>query len=258
MNNTVTNIYFSPRGTTAKVAGLIASNIADRVETINLLTEKNIEEKFFAPSDTVIVAMPVFAGRIPNICVDMLKKFKGDNTPAIAAVVYGNRDYDDALIELTDILQENGFVVAGAGAFIARHSVLQDVAIDRPDSSDAEKIKSFAERCAGIIESGATGAISVPGKRPYLEFGPLPISPSVSSKCNECGACSKICPTGAIPRDNPHKTDKKKCINCTACIQICPQKARKYGGMIFFIGSRIIKKKCVVRLEPEFFYANKE
>lgn len=258
MSSTVTNIYFSPGKTTAKIAGLIASNLSDTIQTVDLLTEKNTEERYFAPDDMIIVAMPVFAGRIPNVCVDLIKKIKGSGTPAIAVAVYGNRAYEDALLELTDILKENGFAVAGAGAFIARHSIFQNVAKGRPDSLDIEKINNFSRRCADIIKSGITGAISVPGNNPYRESGPLPISPSASIKCNACGLCSKICPTGAIPADNPRKTDKEKCINCTACIHVCPQKARKYSGIKFMLGSKTFEKKHTARLEPEFFYAAKE
>lgn len=37
-------------------------------------------------------------------------------TPAIAVCVYGNRDYDDALIELKDAIEANGFKTVAAAA----------------------------------------------------------------------------------------------------------------------------------------------
>ena len=39
-------------------------------------------------------------------------------TPAVLVVVYGNRAYDDALLELSDIATGAGFVPLAAGAFV--------------------------------------------------------------------------------------------------------------------------------------------
>ncbi len=61
---------------------------------------------------------------------------KGNQTPAIAVVTYGNRDYEDALLELQTILEQNGFVVIGAAALIAEHSIVHSVGHDRPDEAD--------------------------------------------------------------------------------------------------------------------------
>lgn len=68
----------------------------------------------------------------------------------MAVVVYGNRDYEDALLELHDILSENGFVVVAAGAFVARHSIFPDVAAGRPDRDDLDRMAEFAERVRSV------------------------------------------------------------------------------------------------------------
>lgn len=255
MNQTVHNIYFSPSGTTETVAKTIAEALSEAPRHLNLLTEKITGIHNFAPDTMLVVSMPVFAGRIPPICVEMLQKFKGNNTPAIAVVVYGNRAYEDALLELTNVLKENGFVIAGAGAFVAQHSIFTEVAQGRPDHLDREKIKDFATRCMQIIENGTIGTVTVPGKMPYREAGAPSLSPSASFRCNQCGACSRICPVGAIPAGHPRVTEKEKCINCTACIHCCPQKARRYRGVKFMLGKRIFLKKCSVRREPEYYVA---
>ena len=73
------------------------------------------------------------------MAVDAFEKIKGDKTPAVLVCVYGNRNYDDALLELKDISEANGFVPIAAGAFIARHSIFSDVAVGRPDKEDLHK-----------------------------------------------------------------------------------------------------------------------
>uniref|UniRef100_A0A7T8BB54 4Fe-4S binding protein n=2 Tax=Breznakiella homolactica TaxID=2798577 RepID=A0A7T8BB54_9SPIR len=179
---------------------------------------------------------------------------KGKNTPAIAAVVYGNRAYDDALLELTDILTDNGFVVIGAAAFVARHSIFPEVARGRPDTADKEILRNFARQCGNRLETIASqGHITVKGSRPYREAPPLPLKPSGNSRCNSCGACVKICPVGAITAEEPRKTDKAACITCTACIYVCPQKARSFRGLTYKLAGGAFRKKCSSRKEPELF-----
>lgn len=253
MNYSITTIHFSPSGTTAKVAAAIAAGLSGSAASIDLLREPVREDRHFQPEEVVIVALPVFAGRIPKVCAQMLGNLKGDGAMAIAVVVYGNRAYEDALLELTDLLKENGFAIAGAGAVVAQHSIFPKVAQNRPDSADIQKSNDFAARCAAAIASGKTNAVTVPGNRPYRAAGKLPLSVSASSRCNACGACSKICPVGAISADSPRVTDGEKCINCTACISVCPRKARKYRGIKYQLGARGFAKRCAARREAEYF-----
>ena len=104
---TVVEIFFSPSGTSKKVADRIAGNFSQEKQTCNLLifdSEKELES-----SDVAVVVMPVFAGRIPKRGRERLSKLKGNDTKAIAVANYGNAHVTDALLELVTILKENGF-----------------------------------------------------------------------------------------------------------------------------------------------------
>ena len=64
-------------------------------------------------------------------------------------VVYGNREYEDALLELKNLAIEQGFSRVAAGAFIGEHSYSRDstpIAVGRPDEADLNKAKEFGER----------------------------------------------------------------------------------------------------------------
>ena len=157
----VTKIYFSPSGTTKKVVNQIAGNFADKNEEIyDLLTFNSSKE--FKPDDIAIVGMPVFAGRIPKTGRDRLSKLKGDNTPAIAVVNYGNAHVTDALLELVELLKENNFNVVAAGTTISHHSIFDGVAVGRPDASDIEKINEFAEKCIEKIDANESLTSEIP------------------------------------------------------------------------------------------------
>lgn len=117
--------YFSASGTTEDIVRSIAGNIGggdDAVVVHHNLTGMRAET---APEpdrdDVVLFAAPVYGGRLPAMAAERFRRIRGAGQKCVAVVVYGNRDYEDALLELHDILSENGFVVVAAGAFVARH-----------------------------------------------------------------------------------------------------------------------------------------
>ena len=98
--------------------------------------------------------MPVIAGRVPNVLLKFLDTLQGGGALAVPVVLYGNRNFDDALIELRNILQDRGFYAIGAAAFIGEHSFSRILAAGRPDSSDLE-LSRIARKLAGKIRGAA-------------------------------------------------------------------------------------------------------
>ena len=248
-------VYFSASGTTQKVISIFSDAMGGKTAEYDLLRCPPEKQVTFASDDATVFAFPVFGGRIPQICSDMLRKFKGEKTPAVAMVVYGNRAYDDALLELTDILNEQGFVTIAAAAFIAQHSIFPAVATGRPDGEDQEKIIAFAEGCKKKLASSSGGqSVTVKGNNPYVKASPASLHPTGDKSCNQCGTCVKVCPVGAIPADSPRKTDTKKCIACTACIAACPQHARGFHVPVLYpTVAKSFAKSNADRKEPEIF-----
>jgi Dissimilatory sulfite reductase (desulfoviridin), alpha and beta subunits len=252
-------VWFSATATTKHITELVAGQFIAVSATNHDITKERPESNVQAgPNDLLIAGVPVYAGRVPAIAVDALNRFKGEGTPAIIVCVYGNRDYDDALIELKDILQTNAFIVISAGTFIAQHSIFPAVGASRPDEKDKIIIADFARKSAKLLAELESKTnlpdIIVKGNRPYTKPGRIPLSPKTDKKCNKCGLCIKICPTNAIPSLNPRITFGSKCIACARCISLCPQQARHFGGILY----RIVEKKFVktysVRKEPEVTY----
>ncbi len=259
----VSCIYFSPSGTTKQVVQKISNCFGSdcfgseaKVKEYDLLQDRITEPLNFSSDDLVIIGMPVFAGRIPEVCLKQLSCFKGNNTFAVICVAYGNREYDDALLELYDIAEGQGFAVLAAGAFVTQHSIFKNVGTGRPDESDLIKIENFAESCAKKLKNLDTVGcekLKVKGNNPYKPYAKIPLKPEVNSKCNRCGACVKICPVKAISSVNPRETDKEKCISCTACISVCTQSARKFPGLFFKLAGFMFGRKNKVRKEPDMY-----
>ncbi|WP_455674916.1 4Fe-4S binding protein [Phocaeicola sp.] len=257
----ITNInlvYFSATYTTRKIVREIAGQISNHITQYDITTQSPANDIIsHNPGELLIVGVPVYAGRVPTVALAALNKFKGNHTPAIIVCVYGNRDYDDAILELKDIVENNGFKVISAGAFIAQHSIFPKVAANRPDEDDMKIIRNFAQQNIEFIsklkDTEALSEIKVKGNNPYKIPGNIPLHPIGDKQCNKCGTCVKLCPVHAIPEDTPRKTDKKKCISCGRCIVICPQKARHFGGLIYKLAGWKFVKANSLRKEPELF-----
>lgn len=219
------------------------------------ITQGLKEPLSFTSNDFVLFTVPVYSGRVPVPAVKYLKDITGNNTPGAVVCVYGNRDIDDALLELQDITEANGFDIIGGAAFITRHSIFTDVAKDRPDTADLKVIKEFAEKCLSLMdENRDKNKVEIRGNRPYKVPGSIPFEIKTNRKCNECGICAKRCPVGAIAEDDPRKTDSNLCFLCMRCINVCPKNARSIGGLIYKIANRKFRSKCAERKEPELFF----
>ena len=178
--------------------------------------------------DLLIVGVPSYAGKVPEMAVRSLRRFLGNNTPAIIVSVYGNRAYDDTLIELKDLMESHGFKLLSAAAVIAQHSIFPKIAEGRPNADDMEKLHEFASKSRELLiqipKMSAVSRLMVKGNRPYRDTKPIPLHPEGSKgKCISCHACVKMCPVGAITMKEPYKTNEKKCISCGRCVVVCPE-----------------------------------
>lgn len=249
-------ICFSATGTTQKCVEKVCAGLGMKpILELNLADHLKTELPEFAAGDIVLVGVPVYGGRVPAVVADAISNLKGNGAAAIAMVVYGNRDYDDALLELTDSLSEKNFQVVGAGAFIAQHSIFPKVGASRPDLSDEQCLVKFGKECIMAISEGCRSS-QVPyikGKKPYKQMANIVLAPVAKEQdCVKCGACVRKCPVGAISKDAPWITDTTKCISCGRCITLCSQNARKHSGLKYSIFGAIFKACFSKRKEPEW------
>lgn len=270
MNYKINAVYFSATGTTKKLVTRLADELARNfnVKTIDFkdftLPSGREAALYFNDNDIVIVGVPVYAGRVPNVLLDYLKnKLKADGARALAVVLYGNRHYDDALIELNDILSGNGFDVTGAGAFIGEHSFSKILAKDRPDESDLDKANDFAKQIYLKIKSKNGQEPFIAGNKEYRPYykpkdkngSPVDIrkvSPKTNSDCTDCKLCVSVCPMGSIDYNDVAKLTGI-CIKCGACIKICPVNAKYYDDENYLKHKYELEIECAERKEPEVF-----
>lgn len=214
------NIFFSPTGGTRKVLKML-NPFGEEVDL-----SKNTDI-FLKKDDLAFIALPCYAGRCPELAIRRLESVYAEGTKAVAVTVYGNRAYEDALLELSDKLTEIGFNVQAAVSAIAEHSIIRTIAQNRPDGEDEKLLSSFHLKIMEKLKSDNPGSVSIPGSRPYKAVKPSIMDIKADkSICTRCGLCQISCPAGAISLKDPSQTNAASCIGCMRCVHLCPNKAR--------------------------------
>ncbi len=241
--------HFSPTGGTKRVADAIAAGFDMPVVQIDLTVEgfsAAVGEK-----DMLMAVLPVYIGRVPAVALKRLSALRGNGQKAVAVVVYGNREYEAALLETKNALEGNGFRVIAAAAFVAEHSIVRSVAAGRPDAQDEKIAQQFA--CEIMAKSENAVSIQVPGVEPDAEPKTSPLHPSGDEKCIRCGVCAERCPVRAIPVEAPDQTKGDVCINCLRCVQVCPVQCRALPASFLAGIEQMLREKAAGYKLPEIF-----
>lgn len=262
-------LYFSATGTTEKIVLKIAETLAGRmngaeVNRVDFTLPKARETACsFGEKDLVIVGVPVYAGRVPNVLLKYMKAVQGNGALAAAIVLYGNRNYDDALVELRDLLTEDGFHVIAGGAFIGEHSFSRILAKGRPDEKDIAVSGKLADLIFQRLEQGKLDSVTVKGTVPYRPYyrpkdpqdrsvDIRKVKPKTSEACTHCLTCVKACPMGSISPEDPSVLTGI-CIKCGACEKKCPVGAKYFDDPDYLRHKTEMEAALTDRKEPELF-----
>ena len=241
----IVKIIFSPTGGTKRTADMLAETIPGEQIELDLTDAKeSFRSVDIRKEDLTILAMPVYGGRAPVLAMERFRKLQGNGSKCILVAVYGNRDFEDTLVEMQDAAEAGGFCVIGAVAAIAEHSVVREYAAGRPDAADRQDLHRAAEQFLRAAENPAT-EITIPGNRPYTKPMSLSLVPKKTGACTGCGTCRRSCPAEAI--DDHFIADKKKCISCMRCVGICPVSARRPSAVMVKMSAVVLKKECSKR-----------
>lgn len=245
------SLHFSPAGGTKRTADAIATGFGS-YESIDLTNRKaDFSDYEFTSDDLVLISMPSYRGRAPELAIKRLKEMEGNGAKAVLNAVYGNREFEDTLVEMADAAKVAGFVVICAIASIAEHSQLPEFAEGRPDKQDRDLLTFFGKMAQGKVQSGDFTTPDFPGNRPYKEVAYTIVPPMTEDNCTHCGKCSKKCPNGAIDKEDPRRIDPNLCILCTRCIHLCPEGAKHLDPNGLEMLKNRIGEACSKRKSPE-------
>lgn len=248
MYDIISTVYFSPTGNSKKSVEAMADALGKTIAGYDVTVKPASNQYVFGSADFVIFGAPVYGGRIPKIAAERFANFRGNQTPCIVAVTYGNRHYDDALLELSDLATAQGFTVKGAAALVGRHT-FGEIQVERPDEQDLDENRKFALQA---LQNGKD-TINISGNRPYKDggnggkFRPL----TDVDTCTACGLCVRSCPMQAIDADC--KTIGSQCISCFRCIRICPVGAKNMNTDSYNSFAKDFSAKLSEKRANEYF-----
>ena len=149
----IRQITFSPTGGTLRVCEALCEGLGTIATATELCVPADeVAVPTVGPSDLVVVGMPVYAGRVPALAVERLRCVETHGARCVVVAVYGNRAYEDALVEMRDVATAMGFRVVAAVAAIAEHSICRMYGAGRPDEADAHELAAFGAAIRNAME----------------------------------------------------------------------------------------------------------
>ena len=184
-----------------------------------------------------------------EVALNRLSEIKGNNTKTVVVCVYGNRAYEDTLVEMSDRAEEAGFKVEAAVAAVAEHSIIHQYAAGPPNTEkDLRRLgKQISDKLRASAESMGSFRATVRIKRG------LRLVPKATKDCVKCGLCAKNCPAGAISKSDVTVTDSEKCVSSMQCMVKCPKSARKVDEAVVSMVAAAIKEACSERKNNGFY-----
>lgn len=239
-----TSMIFSPTGGTEKVAAALTTTWGTASRVVDLTNAKtDFSNVVFQPEDVTVIAVPSYGGRVPGLAAERIQKVHGNCAHAVLVCVYGNRAYEDTLVELEDLAKASGFQITAAVAAVAEHSIVRRFAADRPDAEDQAILKGFGQKIQERLQKGENVG-NIPGNRPYKKSGGS-IVPQTGEACIQCGQCAAQCPAMAIDTADARRIDTAKCIGCMRCVKVCPQHAKALETSTMAGIESMLEKVCL-------------
>lgn len=262
-------IYFSPTSTSKQVGLEIVHAMEVEDITITNMTHSAVERLEVGANEVAVITVPVYGGHVAPLALQRMQAIHGHNGPVVLVVVYGNRDYEKALVELSTFVTRQGFGVIGAATFVGEHSYSTGqcpIAQGRPNGDDLQFAHEFGRQLADKIRAADAmynvRLVDVHSiRRPKQSFfgmlrfvrgvmkmrkkgSAAPKAPVTdASRCTHCGICVKKCPNAAIPRGEEQHTIAGQCIRCCACVKACPEHARSFDTPFALLLSKNFSKQ---------------
>ncbi|MDY0212619.1 MAG: 4Fe-4S binding protein [Desulfuromonadaceae bacterium] len=251
--------YFSPAGTTRSVAQMIEAALHKhgiKAVVLDLAPHGGADMAALAAgveTDACLwLGTPVYVDHAVPQVLDFIAALPqgSEGATVVPFATWGAVCSGVTLLEMAQLLKKRGWATVGAAKVLAQHSSLWESAkplgAGHPDADDAGKMGTLVEAVLHKLGTTpvapldtelldylpATYAAEAWGKSLNLTKAMLGKHQPDRSKCNACGTCVEICPTGAFTWEDGYPMVGGSCVRCHQCTRHCPQQAFAYPGTI--------------------------
>ena len=231
-------LYFSGTGNSRYVAKKIAEISGDELVSIGQRIKSGDLSEIRSEKPLVFVG-PVYAGRLPRVMEDHIRRTKFSGTQRAYFVVTCAQTPWVTVQYVEKLCAEKNFSLLGFNSVVMPQGYLAGGGTQPKEVNDrilkaAEpKILSIAE----TIRDKQMLPREQPGKAMMSKvLNPIMYSMMISAKgfhvtgkCTGCGKCAQRCPLNNITITNGKPVWGDQCTHCMACIAGCPQEAIEYG-----------------------------
>ncbi len=265
-------IYFSPTGSTARIAEVIKNELVKlkvNVEELDITEHSKRQKKVnFAAYDGIFFGFPIYAWRAPKPAREWLETLEGDGKKCSVFFTYGGVTTGAASSNIQEILTNQHFKLISTAEFVAKHTYNiggWKLMENRPNQEDFEIAKDYIKHTferfrekevkAPIFEKRTITPRQLEKIEQMARSAIKPPSRG-GAECNLCKICEETCPTGAMNAELG-EANKELCLRCFRCFVKCPENALKiedlYPKFILFTKVEKLTDEELKRKKSKFF-----
>lgn len=234
--------YFTGTGNTLALVKAAAATLEQQgitVELSNILSSTEAELP-----ELVGVLFPVYSYGAPRVINRFLKRLQAGEGRTAFVVANAAESAGTAATNIGLVLQLNGYKVMLADwVRMPSNYILGRQALD--DEKAAEIIAAGEAKVKQLVETLLNPYLAKPSlggqNKLFHRFAywvflkSLKYAPRFyqsTDKCNGCGACVEMCPTGSITLNAQERPVwGRGCEHCLRCVNLCPQAAIEFTGL---------------------------
>lgn len=238
-------IYFSPTGSTARIAKEVHDTLKELgvdVEDHDITSysdrQKPIDLKHY---DFIFFGFPVYVHRVPSVIRECFLTLDGNGKKCSTFFTYGGITMGIAHYDTSKRLKERNFQPISSAEFVAKHTFNiggWNLLEDRPSEKDFIIARKFALKTYDVLQKSDVSKLEFEDpqitekqlKRLDRTTRGVQLPSRNGQECSMCLNCETGCPSNAMNAQNG-EADGNLCLKCLRCVAFCTDGVLKVNDL---------------------------